>query len=123
MGESKLMFMMKDDAIELLENKPGEFFSFYFERRLEQLFACSYGAEGVYVNAGRKFGKFGRTCASKGKQTNIFLNNPVTELVADATTADATVNNMFQTIANAAATAFTDFVGSSRRSCLPPCLW
>ena len=39
----------------------------------------------------------------------IFINDPVTELVADATTADAKVNNYFRSIANTAATTFTDF--------------
>lgn len=112
MGESKAMFMVRDEMIELLENKPGEFFAYYFERRLEQLIAASYAKEGVHVTAGRKFADKAALVASKGKQTNLFVNLPATELADGATTADATKNNMFMTVENAAPTAFTDFVGA-----------
>ncbi|MDP2400374.1 MAG: hypothetical protein Q8M66_00195, partial [Actinomycetota bacterium] len=66
------------------------------------------GKEGVYINAGRKFATAAALVASKGKQTNIFLNHPVTVLAKDSTSADATANNLFQTVANDAATALTD---------------
>lgn len=112
MGDSKMMFMMREGAIELLENKPGEFFAFGFERRLESLFAYSYGKEGVYINAGRRFATQAALTASKGKQTNVFVNHPVTEIADKATAADATINNVFQTVANAAATDFLDFTGA-----------
>ena len=43
----------------------------------------------------------------------VFVNYPVTLLADGATTAEGSVNNMFQTVANAGATALTDFTNAT----------
>ena len=50
--------------------------------------------------------------ASGRKNQVIFINKPLTDLIADATTADANLNFWFKTIANTVATAFTDFTNA-----------
>ncbi|MDA3912269.1 MAG: hypothetical protein PF448_13025 [Bacteroidales bacterium] len=103
------MWIMPEGALELHENKPGEFYSYYFQRDLEELFVTSYGKEGTYAFAGRKYETRAALLAAKGRHTNIFRNNPVTLLADGDTTADAELNDWFEAVENAAATAFTDF--------------
>jgi len=112
MGDSMLMFIAKSNMIEFLENKPGEGFAYEYQRDLEELWVTAYKAEGCLVLAGRKFASSAALVLSKGKQTNVFVNYPVNLLAADAASADATVNFMFETIANAAATSFLDFANA-----------
>jgi hypothetical protein len=109
MGDRQDMWMCPEGIIEIQENKPGEFMSYYFEREFEQLFVMSYKKEGTFAFAGREFSTNALLVASKGKHTNIFANNPVAELEADATTADAGSAEMFETVANTGETVFTDF--------------
>lgn len=109
MGDRQDMWMAPEGIIEIQEDKPGEFMSYYFERELESLYVMSYKKEGTFAFAGREFSTNALLVASKGKHTNIFANNPVTELEADATTADAGSAEMFETAENTAETAFTDF--------------
>lgn len=112
MGDRKDMWIQPVDMVEIQENVPGELFNFAFQRDIEQLITMSYGKEGTFAFAGRKFASKADLVASKGRHTNIFMINPVTQLAADVTTADATVNEMFITQANTVATAFTDFTGA-----------
>lgn len=106
MGNNCTMFITLDENIEFYENVPGEMLGFYFEQDFDELLVMSTWKEGVgaYL-VGKKNG-------TKADQF-IFVNDPVTALIADATTADATVNNTFKSIANTGATVFTDFVGKS----------
>lgn len=108
----KDVWMMPADALEIQENRAGEAFAFYFQRDLEQLIVASWFKEGTFAFAGKKFDTKAAMIASKGMQTQIFKNHPVTELAADATTADGSVNELFQTTANSGATALTDITNA-----------
>lgn len=112
MGERKDMWMAPEGVIEIQENRPGEFLSYYFEREFEQLFVMSYKKEGTFAFTGRKFATKAELVASKGKHTAIFANNPVIDLAVDATSADATSGEMFLSAANTAPTNFTDFANA-----------
>jgi hypothetical protein len=106
MGNSCLMFITIPGNIEFLENAAGEMAAFYFQQDLDELLTMAVWKEGTTAYmVGRKNGT--------KKDQFIFLNDPFTALIAGATTADASVNNTFKTIANAGATALTDFVGAS----------
>jgi len=108
----KDVFMMPKDALEIQENRAGEAYAFYFQRDLEQLIVASWFKEGTFAFAGKKFASKALMDASRGKQTRIFKNHPVSELAANATTADAFVNEMFETTTNTGATALTDITNA-----------
>jgi len=114
MGNSCMMWITMENNIELYEDKAGEMADFYFERELETLIAASWWKEGcgAYM-IGKKYASAAALTASKRKDQYIFMSNPVYDLVADATTADATKCDRFVTIANTGATALTDFAGKS----------
>jgi hypothetical protein len=112
MGNSQLMFIAAENSIEFQENEAGEGLRYEYQLDLEELIVTSYKKEGTMAFAGRKFANKAALIASKGIQTNIFVNYPVTVLAAGATAADATANNMFETVANAGATSFLDFTGA-----------
>lgn len=102
------MWITVPGNIESLENKPGEMYNIYFERRLEALLAMGRWMEGSAVNMA------GMACASESdleatgrKHQFLFTNFPVTVLAADATTVDASKNTEFITSANTAAKAIT----------------
>lgn len=113
----KDMFFMPEGAIEIHEDLPGEFFAYHFQRDFEELYVMSYAKEGTFGHAGRKYASQAALIESKGKQTLIFRNNPVDVLADGETTADAFENEMFETSANAGATAFTDFENASEGCC------
>lgn len=114
MRNSCLMIITLDNNVELYEDKAGEMSEFYFERELESLIAASWWKEGsgAYM-IGKKFTSAALLTADKRANQFIFMTNPVVDLAADATTADALLCDKFVTIANTGATAFTDFVGKS----------
>lgn len=114
MGNSCMMWITLENNIELYEDKAGEMSEFYFERELESLIAASWWKEGVgaYM-VGKKFKTLAELQADKRKHQYIFMTNPVMDLDADATTADATACDRFVSAANAAETLFTDFAGKS----------
>lgn len=114
MGNSCMMWITLENNIELYEDKAGEMSEFYFERELESLIAASWWKEGVgaYM-VGKKHATLAELQASKRKNQYIFMTNPVVDLDADATTADASLCDRFVTAANTGATALTDFVGKS----------
>lgn len=112
MGDRYDMWMAPDNAVEIHEMLPGEFFAYYFQQDMEELMVSSNKKEGIFAFAGRKFATKAELIASKGRHTNIFATNPVSTLAAGATTADALTNEMFETVNNAGATAFTDFTGA-----------
>ena len=106
MENSCFMFASVEDNIEFYELNPGEMFGFYFQQDLDELWAMSTWKEGVGAyRVGKKTGE--------KKYQWIFVNDPFTLLDADATTADASVNNYFKTQSNTGAKALTDFVGKS----------
>jgi len=107
MGNSCQMWITLPGNIELYEMAAGEMAAFYFQQDLDELLVMSVWKEGVgaYM-VGKKNGE--------KKDQYIFLNDPFTALAANATTADATVNSYFKTIANvSSAPTFTDFTGKS----------
>jgi len=107
MGNSCQMWITLPGNIELYEMAAGEMAAFYFQQDLDELLVMSVWKEGVgaYM-VGKKNGE--------KKDQYIFLNDPFTALTANATTADATVNSEFKTIANvSSAPTFTDFTGKS----------
>lgn len=107
MGNSCQMWITMPGNIEFYEMAAGEMAAFYFQQDLDELLVMSVWKEGVgaYM-VGKKNGA--------KKDQFIFLNDPFTALTANATTADASVNSYFKTIANASsAPTFTDFVGAS----------
>jgi hypothetical protein len=107
MGNSCQMFITMPGNLEFYEMAAGEMAAFYFQQDLDELLVMSTWKEGVgaYM-VGKKNGE--------KKDQFIFLNDPFTALAADATTANATVNSYFKTVANAsAAPVFTDFTGAS----------
>lgn len=113
MGNSKLMFVAQEGNIELYEDQPGEMLSIYFERRLENLIAASWWKEGAgaYM-VGKKYASQAEIIAANRAEQYIFMTNPVVDLAADATTADATAGDRFVTIANTGATVLTDITGA-----------
>ena len=106
MGNSCQMWITMPGNVELYEMTAGEMAAFYFQQDLDELLVMSVWKEGVgaYM-VGKKNG-------AKADQY-IFLNDPFTALAANATTADASVNNYFKTVANGQATSFTDFAGAN----------
>lgn len=114
MGNSCMMWVTKENNIELYEDKAGEMADFYFERELETLIAASWWKEGAGAYMiGKKYASRAALQASGRKNQYIFTTNPVFDLAAGATTGDAVKYDRFVTVANAGATAFTDFTGKS----------
>jgi hypothetical protein len=114
MGNSCMMWITPPDNIELYEDAPGEMSAIYFERELESLISASWWKEGVgaYL-VGKKYATLAELEASNYAFQFIFMTNPVVDLDADATTADATLCDRFVTGVNTAEKTFTDFVGKS----------
>lgn len=113
MGNSQLMWITIPGNIELYENLPGEMANFYFERRLENLIAASWWKEGTgaYMS-GKKFADAATLAASGKKNQFIFVNYPVVDLLAGATTVNGQLGDVFVTINNAGATAITDITNA-----------
>jgi hypothetical protein len=112
MGNSCLMWITLPDNIELYEDVVGEMEKFYFERDLEDMIVCSWWKEGVgaYLT-GRQYASAAELAASGRVNQFIFMNNPYTELAANATTLDGTKNDRFVSVANGGATVITDITG------------
>jgi hypothetical protein len=113
MGNSCMMWVTMPGNIELYEDLPGEMEKMYFERELESLIVASWWKEGVgaYMT-GKKFTTLALLQADLRKNMWIFVNDPVTALIAGATTADGSVNTRFKTINNSGATAITDITNA-----------
>lgn len=94
--------------IESLQFLPGEMYNIYFEQRLEALLAMGRWKEGSSVNmAGLQCASETELAKTKRKLQWIFTNFAVTELDADATTIDGSLNTQFITSENTKATAIT----------------
>jgi hypothetical protein len=101
------MWITADGNFETYENVPGEEFKFYTQRDLEALYVTSRFKEGFGAyKPGRKFATQAALQAAGGKDCEVYTNKPYSALTADATTADASVNWYFRTIANSGANAF-----------------
>jgi hypothetical protein len=113
MGQLKFMFVTDPGNIQKLEYLPGEMTKIQFEQRLETVLAWSVWKEGTSAAySGKKFTTLALLQADLHANQSIFMNWPITSLLADATTCDATVNFMFKTIANGGATAITNITSA-----------
>ena len=111
MGNLCLMVMTFADNINLLENVPGEEYSMYFQRDLEEVIAASYWKEGAAASfVGRAFKTQEELVANDFEDQIIFMNWPGVETAPDATTIDAKSGIMFLTGKNTKATAITDIL-------------
>lgn len=115
MGNSTLMFITKPGNIQTLENVPGEMNAVNFEQRLESVWAYSVWKEGVSaVFVGKQFADKTALKSNNYADQLIFMNYPVTEVDADATTLDGSKNFIFRTAANSAAAAITDITNAKK---------
>jgi len=109
-GDVKWMFMLEAGNVQNLENKPGEMLALKFGEDFENVTVRSRSKKGLSAAfVGKRFITKALLDANNYENQRIFMNKPYVALDADATTATATTSNFwFVTIANAAATAFTD---------------
>jgi hypothetical protein len=113
MGQLKFIWITEPGNIQKLEYLPGEMTRVQFEQRLETVLAWSVWKEGTSAAySGKKFTTLALLQADARKNMSIFMNWPITELDANATTCDATLNFMFKTIANGGGTAITNITGA-----------
>ncbi len=113
MGQLKFIFASKPGNFQALENLPGEMFNIQFQPDMESFKCWSVWKEGFSASyVGKKFTTLAALAANNFALQEVFMNKPATALADGATTADATLNFWFVTIANTAATAFTDFTGA-----------
>lgn len=111
MGNLCLMVMTFADNINLLENVPGEEFSMYFQRDLEEVIAASYWKEGAAAAfVGRAFKTQDELVANNYEDQALFMNWPVEAVDPDTTVIDAKSGLIFLTGANTKATALTDIL-------------
>ncbi len=100
--------------LENYELTPGEMYAVYFEQRLESLITASWWKEGSGAQMGGLKCETDTELEATGRKFQyIFTNYPVTELAAGATTVDGKANTIFETQANAAATALTNIANAS----------
>jgi len=108
------MWITKPNNVESYEDKPHEMLAFYFERDFEDILTMSRWKEGSGLQmAGIQYKTAAELIAAGRVNQWIFTNWPVVELAAGATTADGKLGTLFQTSANAAATALTNITNAS----------
>jgi hypothetical protein len=114
MGNLCVMWITMPENVELYEDVPGEMEKIYFQRDLEELIAASWWREGsgAYL-IGRKYASAVELAASARANQFIFLNDPYTELLADATTCDGSKNDRFKTIANSGSTTISNITSAT----------
>lgn len=113
MKQLKLVCVTKPGNFQALENLPGEMFNIQFQPDMEAYKSWSTWKEGFSAEfVGKKFATPAALLANAFALQEVFMNKPVTDLAADATTADATANFWFRTVANTGATVLTDFTGA-----------
>jgi hypothetical protein len=115
LGQAKWIFMQKPGNIQGLGYVPGEMFAVKLKEDMELVKGWSTWKEGTSAAfVGRRFTTNAALVANDYLMQQIFCNKPVTDLVADATTCDATKNFWFKTIQNTVPTAITDIVGATK---------
>jgi hypothetical protein len=101
--------------IENYELTPGEMYAVYFQQDLEALMSASWWKEGSGAQmSGLQCASTAELMATGRKLQFIFTNFPVTDLVDGATTLDGSVNTIFETGNNTAATAINSIVNASQ---------
>lgn len=109
MDQSKFILFQRPGNIQGLGFIPGEMFSVKLKEDMELVKGWATWKEGTSASfTGRKFNTAAALKANKFAMQQIFINKPVTKLIADATTADADINFWFETGINTVDTALTD---------------
>lgn len=109
LGNLCFMMIHEPGNLQFLEYLPGEMMNVKMEQQMEMVRAWSVWKEGTSAAfTGRQFATKAALLANKFEWQQIFLNKFCKSLAADATKADAANGFWFETVANAAATAFTD---------------
>lgn len=113
MGKLKLMLLAQPGNFQILEDKPGEMFKVAFEQHLEAVWSWSVWKEGISATfVGKTFKDKASLVANNYDGQVIFINYPVTEVAADATTVDGRADFLFRTCENSKATAITDITNA-----------
>ncbi|MBE6224134.1 MAG: hypothetical protein E7122_02735 [Bacteroidales bacterium] len=113
MGNLKLMLLTQPGNFQTLEDKPGEMFKVAFEQHLEAVWSWSNWKEGISATfVGKTFKDRASLVANNYANQLIFINYPVTEVAADATTVDGRADFLFRTCENSKATAITDITNA-----------
>ncbi len=113
MGNLQFIFATPAGNIQLLENVPGEQLKMIFQRDLEAVWATSYWKEGAGVTfSGAKKKDLAELIAAEGREQIIFMNWPMADVAADATTLNGKDGMFFRTAANTKATVLTDIANA-----------
>ncbi len=113
MGNLKLMLLTTPGNIQTLEDKPGEMFKVSFEQRLEAVWSWSVWKEGISATfVGKTFKDRASLKANNYANQVLFINYPVTEVAAGATSIDGKSDFLFRTGENTGATALTDITNA-----------
>ncbi|MDR1198348.1 MAG: hypothetical protein LBK94_04960 [Prevotellaceae bacterium] len=106
LGTLKLLILQIPGNMQLLEFVPGEMYSIYFERRLEDLLAMSVWKEGASAShVGIAFASKAELAANNYQLQQIFMNYPAVQLADGAVGFDLAKSLIFKTATNSAATA------------------
>ena len=113
MGNLKLMLLAQPGNFQTLEDKPGEMFKVAFEQRLEAVWSWSVWKEGISATfVGKTFKDRAALVANNYANQVVFINYPVTEVAADATTVDGKSDFLFRTSDNTKSTVLTDITNA-----------
>ena len=113
MGNLKLMLLAQPGNFQTLEDKPGEMFKVAFEQRLEAVWSWSVWKEGISATfVGKTFKDRAALVANNYANQVLFINYPVTEVAADATTVDGKSDFLFRTSDNTKSTVLTDITNA-----------
>ena len=113
MGNLKLMLLAQPGNFQTLEDKPGEMFKVAFEQHLEAVWSWSNWKEGISATfVGKPFKNRAALVANNYTNQVVFMNYPVTDIAADATSVDGRKEFLFRTCENSKATAITDITNA-----------
>lgn len=113
MGNLKLMLLAQPGNFQTLEDKPGEMFKVAFEQHLEAVWSWSNWKEGISATfVGKPFKNRAALVANNYTNQVVFMNYPVTDIAADATSVDGRNEFLFRTGENSKATAITDITNA-----------
>lgn len=113
MGNLKLMLLAQPGNFQTLEDKPGEMFKVAFEQHLEAVWSWSNWKEGISATfVGKPFKNRAALVANNYTNQVVFMNYPVTDIAADATSVDGRKEFLFRTGENSKATAITDITNA-----------
>lgn len=113
MGNLKLMLLAQPGNFQTLEDKPGEMFKVAFEQHIEAVWSWGNWKEGISATfVGKPFKNRAALVANNYTNQVVFMNYPVTDIAADATSVDGRNEFLFRTGENTKATAITDIANA-----------